>query len=113
MADTITDIKLSGPTVPSSLKGVADRALPTDCRQSASTYAGVANATVVVTTSKGTRLELTRPLGRIPIMVRAAKCWLHGLGPKETVAHNEVRIGCSSTLTPSYRTPLNPAATSL
>lgn len=52
----------------------------------------MATATVVVTTSKGTRFEMARPLGRIPIMVRAAKCWLHGLGPKETIRHKEVCI---------------------
>lgn len=65
--------------------------LPTDCRQSGGTYGGLGTATIVCTTSKGTRFEFTRSLGRIPIMVRSAKCWLHGLGPKEMVAHNEVR----------------------
>ena len=88
---SVTDVKLSNPTQASSLKGVSDRVLPTDCRQSNSTYGGLATATVVITTSKGTRFEVTRPLGRIPIMVRSAKCWLHGLGPKEMIAHNEVR----------------------
>ena len=83
---------------------ISDRIMPTECRQASSTYAGPAQVTVVVRTSKGTNFQLQRTVGRIPIMVRSSKCWLHGLPPSQLVAQHEARPHSSSPLldTPVY-----------
>lgn len=86
----ISGLTIEKPAVPHSLISVRNKSVfPSECRQRAATYQGMAVARLDWSVNGIAQPTIDKELGEIPIMLQSEACNLHALRPAELVARGE------------------------
>lgn len=86
----VSSLTIDSPTVPHTLIGVKNqRVYPTECRQRAATYKGMAVVRVDWSVNGVAMAPIDKELGEVPIMLKSDACNLKGLDAKQLVERGE------------------------
>ena len=76
-------------------EGIADpRLLPAECRERGETYGGELSVCLVRRVNDDEPIRARHNLGRVPVMLRSARCHLEGMSPSQLVAVGEEAVEC-------------------